>query len=150
MQTTPLEQLVDECVRRHGAQVIDLVVKGRQERPAIEVYVDAENGVTTELCSAIGREIQGALRVRPLLVATPQLMVSSPGIDRPLRYAWQYPKHVGRDLTVRITAGGMEEEHTGRLAVADGEGIVLEAGTPAEQRRFLFDTIVRAVVKTPW
>ena len=150
MLITPLEQLVDECVRRHGAHVIDLMVKGRQQRPAIEVYVDAENGVTTELCSAIGREIQGALRVRPLLEATPQLMVSSPGIDRPLRYSWQYRKHVGRDLTVRITTGGMDEECTGRLAVADDEGIVLETGTSGEQRRFPFDTIVRAVVKTPW
>jgi ribosome maturation factor RimP len=150
MLTTPLEQLVTTCVRKHDAHVIDVIVKGHQQRPVLEVYVDTEAGVTTELCSAISKEIHGALRVRPLLGPMAQLTVSSPGIDRPLRYLWQYRKHIGRDLTVQITAGGTDEECTGHLAAVDGETIVLEPGSPGEQRRFPFETIVRAVVKTPW
>jgi ribosome maturation factor RimP len=150
MHTTPLEQLVDECVRRHGAHVIDIVIKGRQRRPAVEVFVDAESGVTTELCSAISRDIHAAVRARRLPDDIAQLTVSSPGSDRPLRYPWQYRKHVGRDLVLRHTAGGAEEECAGRLAEVDDEGLVLNTGKQGEQRRFPFTTIVRAVVKTPW
>jgi ribosome maturation factor RimP len=150
MLTTPLEQLVTTCVEKQGAHVIEVIVKGHQQRPLLEVYVDTEAGVTTELCSAISKEIHSVLRVRPLLGPLVQLTVSSPGIERPLRYLWQYRKHIGRDLTVQVTAGETGEEHTGRLAAVDGESIVLEPGVPGEQHRFPFDTIVRAVVKTPW
>jgi len=150
MLTTPLEQLVETCVGRHGAHVIDVIVKGQRQRPVLEVYVDTEAGVTTELCSAISKELHKALQVRPVLGPMAQLTVSSPGIDRPLRYLWQYRKHIGRDLALQVTAGGTNEEGTGRLAAVEGEEIVLEPGPSGEQRRFPFDTIVRAVVQTPW
>jgi ribosome maturation factor RimP len=150
MLTTPLEQLVEDCVSRHGAHLIEIIVRGHQHRPVLEVFVDAEDGVTTDLCSAISKAIQDSLLVRPLLDTKAQLTVSSPGIDRPLRFPWQYRKHVGRDLALRFSAMGSEEECSGRLVGVDGDGLLLETGRPAEQRRISFDTVVRAVVKTPW
>jgi ribosome maturation factor RimP len=150
MLSTQVEQLVGECVVRHGAHVIDVVIRGQQHRTMMEVYVDAESGVSTELCAAISREISAALKMRPLLDTMYQLTVSSPGIDRPLCFPWQYRKHVGRDLTVRVTAGDGNEEHTGRLAAVDEQGLVLEEGKAGEQCRIPFETIVRAIVKAPW
>jgi ribosome maturation factor RimP len=151
MDRTPLEELVDACVERHGAHTIDVVLKGRHQRPVLEVYVDAEAGVTTELCSAISRDINAALRTQPALDTLSQLTVSSPGIDRPLVFPWQYRKHVGRDLTVRQTIeGGGEEEVLGRLTAVGDDALLLETAQPAGERRIPFSAIVRAVVNSPW
>ena len=150
MLSSSLEQVVGECAGRYGTQVVEIIVRGRQPRTMLEVFVDSEAGVTTELCADISRAIAAALRERPLMEPLLQLTVSSPGIDRPLRFPWQYRKHVGRTLAVRLTAGDATEEITGRLTAVDDGGITLDPGRKGAERRIAFTAIARAVVRTPW
>ena len=141
-----LQKLIGECVERRGAHVIDIAVHGREPRTTVEVYIDAEEGVTTGLCSEISRDINKALAAGPMLQPLQQLTVSSPGSDRPLRYPWQYRKHVGRTLAVRDVAG---QDRTGRLTAVDEAGITLE-DPRGESGTIPFAAIDRAVVRTPW
>lgn len=150
MVNSDLEQLVAACVEKHGAHVIDLGVHGRRGRTAVDVFIDAPADVTTELCSAVSREISAALRVRPVIDPDAHLMVSSPGIDRPLKFPWQYAKHVGRVL--RVTRGEGEErtEVTGRLSAADDAALTLEPGAGAAPVVIRFADVRKAIVQAPW
>jgi ribosome maturation factor RimP len=74
------------------------------------------------------------------------LIVSSPGIERPLTYAWQYRKHVGRTLVVKTRTD--EGEVTGKLLDALDDAIILEVGTVAKTLRL--EVIEKAIVKPPW
>lgn len=150
MLRNDLDQLVGECAERHGAQVVEVITRGRPPRTVLEVFVDSEAGVTTDLCAEISRAIGEALRARPLLDPLIQLTVSSPGIERPLRFPWQYRKHVGRTLALHLAGEGAPGDLTARLTGVDADGITVEGERGEAPRRVPFDAIVRAVVRAPW
>jgi ribosome maturation factor RimP len=57
MTGTALQDLVQDCVVRHGAFLIDLVVQQEGHTTLVEVFVDAEDAITSDRCSSIGRDI---------------------------------------------------------------------------------------------
>ena len=145
-----LFSLVEECVSRMGAHVVDLVVRGEHAQPAVEVFVDAEDGITTEICSKLSREI-GNVIDRDGQIKTPYtLTVSSPGIARPLKFPWQYRKHVGRSLEVKVRSGDSVRAESGKFVGLDNNGITLERVKKGEQTHIGFHEIVEAKVLSPW
>lgn len=136
--------LAEECSTKHSAHVVDITVRGSQHKTVLEIFVDAESGVTTELCSGISRELGLLLDERNIVKGSYQLVVSSPGIDRGLKFPWQYKKHVGRKLKLK-TATGL---HTGKLVATHDEELVMEIEKEAVP--FRFDAIQEATVQAPW
>ena len=61
MVTADLEGLVEGSISRLGVHLIDLVVKTEGQTKAVELFIDSEEGVTTELCSAVSREIDSMI-----------------------------------------------------------------------------------------
>ncbi len=145
-----LQEVVEESAKRHGAHCVDLVVRGHAGRAVVEVYVDNESGITTELCAAISRDIASAVDQRGILAGSYRLDVSSPGIDRPLRYAWQYPKHVGRRMVIRRNSAGGSEELRGTLKAADETAAQLVQDGAPETLSVPFAEILEARVQSPW
>jgi ribosome maturation factor RimP len=145
-----LHPIVNESVSACSAHVIDLVLRGDPRRPVVEVFVDAEGAVTTDLCSEISRRIAAGIDAGGFLSSAYRLEVSSPGIERPLKYHWQYRKHMGRDLQVKVqTAEGTPAEVRGTLIAADEEGIQLRTQR-GEEVRVLFAAIRETKVMPPW
>jgi ribosome maturation factor RimP len=145
-----LERTIDQCVEDHSAHVIDLVVRGEKGGRVVQVFVDAESGVTIDQCTAISRTVAESLSRGRLLQGHYRLEVSSPGTDRPLRYSWQYAKHVGRPLRVKIRSVEGTSLVQGTLSSADESNIVLETGAEGEPVRIRHGDIVEAKVVTPW
>ncbi|MCW5896990.1 MAG: hypothetical protein KIT50_15460 [Bacteroidetes bacterium] len=137
-------KLAEECSAKHSAHVVDVSVRGSQQKPVLEIFVDAENGVTTELCSEISRALSVLLDERNIVRGSYQLVVSSPGIDRGLKFPWQYKKHIGRKMRLKTATG----EHIGKLAATNDEGLILEI--EKEEVPFRFDAVQEAIVQAPW
>jgi ribosome maturation factor RimP len=146
MISKDLYPVVEPCCETHGAHLIGIVLRGKQAKPIVEVFVDAEAGVTSDLCSAISRDVAKQLDVRDSFPQSYTLIVSSPGIERPLTYAWQYRKHVGRTLVVKTRTD--EGEMTGKLLDALDDAIILEVDAVARTLRL--EVIEEAIVKPPW
>jgi ribosome maturation factor RimP len=144
MVSQDLVPLVAPCCELHHAHLIEVVLRGKHARPVVEVFVDAEEGVTTDLCSAISRDVGKALNTLKGFPESYTLVVSSPGIERPLQFLWQYRKHIGRQLLVRMQGS---EQHGTLRAVGD-DTITLESS--AGSKEIAFGSIERAVVKAPW
>jgi len=94
--------------RSHNAELIDYSLRGRQRSLVLELFIDSPVSVTHELCEQISRQIE----------------VSSPGVERPLLYPWQYPKHCGRSFVVRTNDG---TENRGILRDVRSDAIVLDS-----------------------
>jgi ribosome maturation factor RimP len=141
-------RLAEGCAARHSAHVVDVAIRGSGHKAVVEVYVDAEVSVTTELCAAISREVAQALDAQNIISGSYQLVVSSPGIDRPLRFPWQYHKHIGRKLMVRSIKEGVRRQVAGKLLSTNDAGLVMESGT--ERTTVLFSDIEEAKVIAAW
>ncbi|HUN65470.1 MAG TPA: ribosome maturation factor RimP [Bacteroidota bacterium] len=144
-----VETVSRPIVERLNAFLIDVVARGHQGNRVLELFVDTADGVTTDQCAAISRELAAEFDRIDLVKGRYQLVVSSPGLDRPLRFPYQYPRHVGRSLKVIVTADGGTAVLEGTLAQASGEEIVLEEGTTKRHEIRIAD-ILECTVRTPW
>ena len=150
MVSQALQNAVEGCVSQHRAQVIDLVVRGEKGSRVIEVFIDAEQSVTSELCTQLAREISDLLNGRLLIDGPYRLTVSSPGLDRPLAFDWQYQKHIGRVMQLRTRSSTEERLITGTLVGVEDEGILLRLAGELDPLHISFNTILEAKIKTPW
>jgi len=67
---------------------------------AIEIIADADDGMSLEKCRSLSRTIETAIDEAQFLGDDYTLEVSSPGVDRPLKFPRQYKKHIGRTLEI--------------------------------------------------
>lgn len=140
--------LAEDIAQRHNAHVVDLVQRGTPSRQVVEVYLDNETGVTVDLCSGVSRDLIAAVDAGRIVEAGYRLEVSSPGIDRPLRFPWQYQKHAGRQLRVRLRTTEGPREVRGELLRVEPEGIVLR--TRDGDTVVVFADMVETRVLAPW
>lgn len=144
-----LRQEIELCLDRQGVFLVELAGRGDRTGSVLEVYVDTEEGVGLELCAKISRLL------RPILDASPhsreaKLVVSSPGLDRPLMHHWQYKKHVGRQIEVICRGPEGQVTTKGTLLSAPDQSIVLESVPEKKMLQIEFDRIDRARVIPRW
>ena len=112
-----------------GFELVDLRRTGTLQRPILQVRVDRPDsrpgqGVTADDCAAISRSLERFLESRAMVGPRYVLEVSSPGLERPLRWPEHWRRFIGRQARVRA------EPWSGRnrveiLAVPDDEHVVL-------------------------
>lgn len=100
------------------------VVEVDHSNKKLDVYVDSDSAMTFAKCQRISRYLEAYLDEEKPLGEEYILNVSSPGVDRPLKFHRQYVKNIGRKLEVTTTEG---ETLTGELKAATPTEIVLEA-----------------------
>lgn len=95
-----MERLTLLC-ESHSARVIEAEIKGSTAKPRLELFVDTVEGVRHELCTLISRELAELGESDPVFQPFGYFEVSSPGVDRPIKFLWQLQQHIGR--TVKCT-----------------------------------------------
>ena len=116
-----IKEIVSKAVKRNGFFLIELILRGTEHKRVIEVFIDGEKDISADDCAAVSREIESQLK--DLLAKHPdfRLDVSSPGIDRPLKYLKQYLKHVNRKFDISYRSGEEIKKLSGKLASIDGD-----------------------------
>lgn len=111
----------------------------------IEIDLDGDEGVSIQECVSLSRHIESVFDREEEDYA---LVVSSPGLDKPLRHLRQYSKNVGRNLKVTL-----EDDETieGKLTQADENGITLVfkpkgKKMPEEEKIIAYSDIVKAFI----
>ena len=92
-----------------GFELADLRRTGTLERPILQVRVDRPDsrpgqGVTADDCAGISRSLERFLETRALVGPRYVLEVSSPGLERPLRWIEHWRRFVGQRARVRAEA----------------------------------------------
>ena len=123
-----------------GFDLADLRIGGTPNRPLVQVRIDkpppAVGGVTVDDCATASRALEAWLDGDGPLGNRYVLEVSSPGIDRPVRWHRHWIRFVGRDVNVRLA--GMGRVKARIVAVPDAETVVLEPeGKPAQGYRII-------------
>lgn len=115
------------CEQEHVA-LVDLEFRGAGKNQVLSVFVDRkEDGITLEHITRLNNEISDQLDMHDVIKGSYRLEVSSPGLDRPLKYLWQYRKNINRKLQVVYDEEGKRKEVTGKLLEAGENEIVLQS-----------------------
>jgi ribosome maturation factor RimP len=128
-----------------GFELVDLRRTGTLQRPILQVRVDRPDsrpgqGITADDCAGISRSLERFLESKAMVGPRYVLEVSSPGLERPLRWPEHWRRFIGRQARVRA------DSLTGRqrveiLAVPDEELVIVrredgsEISLPLEEIR---------------
>ncbi|HMN24360.1 MAG TPA: hypothetical protein PL018_10460 [Ignavibacteriaceae bacterium] len=114
-------QISNEIAERLNFFVVDISFRGDNRKSVIELFVDSENNVDSENLAQINREINSVLEEQNIIDHAYRFDVSSPGVDRPLKFLKQFPKHINRKFEVIYKSGEETKTITGKLLTVEGE-----------------------------
>jgi len=156
----PLPMSVDALlnpIRAHldglGFELVDLRRTGTIQRPILQVRVDRPDsrpgqGVTADDCAGISRSLERFLEARAMVGPRYVLEVSSPGLERPLRWPEHWRRFIGRRARVRAQPlGGRRVVEI--VAVPDDEHVTLRPEQGGEVTLGL-DAISEATLWVDW
>lgn len=123
--------VIEPMVEALGFELVDLRVAGSAARRVVRVRIDVPgggrpgHGVTTDDCRRVSRELESRLAAAGAVATQWELEVSSPGIERPVRFASHWRRYVGRE--VRLKAVGLRGKARATIvAVPDDAHVALE------------------------
>jgi ribosome maturation factor RimP len=136
-----------------GFELVDLRRVGTMQRPILQVRVDRPDsrpgqGVTADDCAGISRSLERFLETSAMVGPRYVLEVSSPGLERPLRWAEHWRRFVGRRARVRAPAlGGRRVVEI--IGLPDDEHVVLR-GEDGREATLALDEIIEANLVVDW
>jgi ribosome maturation factor RimP len=121
-----------------GFDLADLRIGGTPNRPLVQVRIDCPpRNVTVEDCSRVSRALEQWLDADGgrLLGTRYVLEVSSPGIERPVRWHRHWVRFVGRDVNVKLAGLGRVRA---RIVAVPSEDIVVLQPQGGAEREYRF------------
>src|SRR3989442_15619564 len=106
-----------------GLELADLAIGGTRHRPPVQVRIEwppsePPRRVTVDDCATASRALEGWLDADGPLGRRYMLEVSSPGLERPVRWHRHWVRFVGRE--VQATVAGPGRGRAGTVAVPAG------------------------------
>ena len=138
-----IREIAQQIAEQNNHFLIDLIVRGSENSRVIEVFIDGENNISAEECAHISRQISKLIDESELL-SNYRLDVSSPGVDRPLIYLKQFPKHINRLFEVEFkTANLTPSTFKGKLISVENGILSFNTG---KEIKIKFEDIIKAKV----
>lgn len=84
-------------------KLVDVEYTKKSDGMHLIIYIDKENGVTVDDCVYVNNLINDALEeLNPTNDASYYLDVSSYGLDKPLKFDWQFKKYINQKVDVKL------------------------------------------------
>jgi ribosome maturation factor RimP len=144
MEKAKIFEKIQEITSSFGFLLIDTVIRGDNNLRIVEVYIDSEKGVTVDDCSKISREINQLFDKEDLIGSNYRLDVSSPGVDRPLKFLAQYLKHISRKFEVEYLDKEENKKITAALIRINGDLLFFQSKT--SELKINYKDIIKAKI----
>ena len=94
----------------------------------IRVVIDSEGTVKLDDTTQLSKSLRDSNEINARFPGGFRLEVTSPGLDQPLQYPFQYQKNVDRQLKVTYIDGEIVRSLTGTIVHADDDSVTLKEG----------------------
>ena len=125
-----LTEKLEEIVRRNlpGERyfLTEIEAKPAGPKTKISIFLDGDNGIDIDVCAQVSRKVGMELEEVNLLDHPYTLMVSSPGLDRPLKLPRQYRGNLGKSVRVKLNN---QEQKEGKLSEVADDFILLDTSS---------------------
>jgi ribosome maturation factor RimP len=115
MKKGQIHSKIEEIVHASGLLLVETVIRGSEKEPVIEVFIDSADGVTAEECADVSKKLHDFLDDEDIISQSFRLDVSSPGVDRPLKFLEQYEKNINRKFKIKYNNNETTSEFEGKL-----------------------------------
>ncbi len=143
-----VEPEIARMVEEFGYELVLAELKGPIGRQTLTVYVDKTGGVTSEDCAQVARRISVLLETLDAVRYDYDIVVSSPGMERPLTCEADFHRFAGERAALTIERSHSKATMTGRLRGLRGSCVVLETGSGTVE--VPMDNIVAARLEKDW
>ena len=116
-----------------------------QDKSSIRIIIDGAKSVDLDTTAYIAKKIRNSESLNKYLPEDFQLEVSSPGIDSPLTYPFQFKKNIGRQLKIKESSTLSEIKAKLTQVLEDGVVVTKDKGKTI---KFKFDEIESATIIT--
>lgn len=123
-----IKDIAEEVVERNNLLLIDVTFRGNERSKVIEVFVDGERDISAEDCAKTSKEINKLIEDRDIVKSSYRLDVSTPGVDRSLKYLEQYYKHLNRKFRLKFKSGDETDSAEAKLIKIDKEYLYFYSG----------------------
>lgn len=121
-----LENIIKPILDDLGYELWGIEYLAQGKYSTLRVYIDKPEGIVIEDCEQASRQISAILDVEDPIKGNYSLEVSSPGIPRPLFYAWQYQRYPGCEINLKlIRPVNGQRKWTGNLVSASEHELVV-------------------------
>lgn len=124
-----LWSLIEPVVEGLGYEVVDIEFRPHPKDGLLRIYIDQEQGIQLEDCTAVSRQISAMLDVEDPIPGQFNLEVSSPGLDRPLRKTEDFERFTGQAVKIKLSMPTIEGQRnfTGKLLGLKDNEVLVEA-----------------------
>lgn len=124
-----VKSLAEPLAQQMGYEYVDTEYAKEGRDWMLTVYIDKPDGVTIEDCEKYSRALEAELDVKDPIKDAYTLVISSPGLDRPLKTAADFARFLGTDVDVRLYRPFMgQKEFTGPLYAYTDTSVTLKHG----------------------
>ena len=119
-----LNDMFEPVIESMNYELVGVELAGSGKGTVLRVYIDAEQGITVDDCSAVSYQVSGILDVEDPIHGHYTLEVSSPGLDRPLVKPEHFSQFIGELEKVRSSEPVLGRKNfKGILDSFDGENL---------------------------
>ncbi len=123
-----IEADVEQLLNDFGYELVQIKFGGEGGGRALTILMDREGGVTADDCSEMSRRLSMLLDTLDPIPKSYTLIVSSPGLDRPLTRDADFTRFAGQRAAIRRSVGGARRTDQGVLRGLEGEEVLLQTG----------------------
>ena len=110
-----------------------LDVKEDFHQGVVKCIIDAEKPVDLDLTTTISRTINDSGILDELYPDGMALHVSSAGVDRPLKYDYQYRKNIGRIISITVDKDGKPYSLEAQILEVTNDSVLIQRSSAAEE-----------------
>lgn len=119
-----IEEIIGNIVDKSSYELVDIAFNSGK-KSTIEVFIWKSGGVSISDCRRISREISDELDIIDLIDEKYYLVVSSPGLDRPLKTIRDYERSIGESVKITLADGKVEIAEILSTKSNDGKDFVV-------------------------
>ena len=136
-------KIIQNSISETDFLLVDTNIRGDQRKRIIEVFVDSSKNVSADDLAQLSSKINDNLSETED-IGNYRLDVSTPGVDRPLKFIEQYPKNVNRNFELEYNFGDEVKKVKARLVSVNGNELTFNDG----RNEFLinYNQIIKAKV----
>ncbi len=141
-----IKEKIEEILQTEGYLLVDFVFRGNPKNRVIEVFVDGKDFLSANHCAYLSGKINEYLISVLDEDINYRLDVSSPGLDRPLKFIEQFPKHLNKTFEVTYLSDSANKKFEGKLLKVENDELLFLVKNN-EQKLVKFNDIKKAKIK---